>query len=99
MIEKLCKEPHYLMNVFETMRDGLMIVDKDGNILFFNRAAEAYDIAKKRSLGSSARSSTATPASSSPTRGGKKTAAYSRRARLKTRNAASGPAMGGPSIF
>jgi PAS domain S-box-containing protein len=28
------------MNVFETMRDGLMIVDKDGDILFFNRAAE-----------------------------------------------------------
>ena len=40
MIEKLCKEPHFLMNVFETMRDGLMIVDKEGNILFFNRAAE-----------------------------------------------------------
>jgi PAS domain S-box-containing protein len=28
------------MNVFETVRDGLMIVDKEGNILFFNRAAE-----------------------------------------------------------
>jgi len=40
VIEKLCKEPQFLMNVFETMRDGLMIVDKDGNILFFNRAAE-----------------------------------------------------------
>ena len=37
---KLCKDPDFLMNVFETMRDGLMIVDKDGNILFFNRAAE-----------------------------------------------------------
>jgi two-component system response regulator HydG len=40
MIEKLCKDPHFLMNVFETMRDGLMIVDKEGNILLFNRAAE-----------------------------------------------------------
>ncbi len=40
MIEKLCKDPHFLMNVLETMRDGLMIVDKDGNILLFNRAAE-----------------------------------------------------------
>ncbi len=40
MIEKFCKDPNFLMNVFETMRDGLMIVDKDGNILFFNRAAE-----------------------------------------------------------
>jgi PAS domain S-box-containing protein len=28
------------MNVFETMRDGLMIVDKAGNIQLFNRAAE-----------------------------------------------------------
>ena len=40
MIEKLCKDPGFLMNVFETMRDGLMIVDKEGNILFFNHAAE-----------------------------------------------------------
>ena len=40
MIEKLCKDPGFLMNVFETVRDGLMIVDKEGNILFFNRAAE-----------------------------------------------------------
>ena len=39
-IEQLCKEPNFLMNVFETMRDGLMIVDKDGNIIFFNRSAE-----------------------------------------------------------
>jgi PAS domain S-box-containing protein len=28
------------MNVFETLRDGLMIVDKAGNIQLFNRAAE-----------------------------------------------------------
>ncbi|MGE5174510.1 MAG: sigma-54 interaction domain-containing protein [Betaproteobacteria bacterium] len=40
MIEKFCRDHNFLMNVFETMRDGLMIVDKDGNILFFNRAAE-----------------------------------------------------------
>jgi len=40
MFEQLCKEPNFLLNVFETMRDGLMIVDKEGNILFFNRAAE-----------------------------------------------------------
>ncbi len=39
-IEQLCKEPNFLINVFETMRDGLMIVDKDGNIIFFNRSAE-----------------------------------------------------------
>jgi PAS domain S-box-containing protein len=40
MIDKLCKDPDFLMNVFETMRDGLMIVDKAGNIQLFNRAAE-----------------------------------------------------------
>jgi len=40
MIDKLCKDPGFLMNVFETMRDGLMIVDKAGNIQLFNRAAE-----------------------------------------------------------
>ncbi len=40
MIDEFCKDPNFLINVFETMRDGLMIVDKDGNILFFNRAAE-----------------------------------------------------------
>lgn len=28
------------MDIFETMRDGLMVVDKEGHILFFNRAAE-----------------------------------------------------------
>jgi two-component system, NtrC family, response regulator HydG len=39
-IEQLCKEPNFLINVFETMRDGLMIVDRDGNIIFFNAAAE-----------------------------------------------------------
>jgi len=39
-IDKLCKEPGFLMNVFETVRDGLMIVDKEGIILLFNRAAE-----------------------------------------------------------
>ena len=32
--------PLFLKNVFETMRDGMMIVDRDGRIIFFNRAAE-----------------------------------------------------------
>jgi two-component system response regulator HydG len=40
MIEKFCNDPNFLINVFETMRDGLMIVDRDGNIQFFNEAAE-----------------------------------------------------------
>jgi two-component system response regulator HydG len=40
MLEKFCNDPNFLINVFETMRDGLMIVDREGNIQFFNRAAE-----------------------------------------------------------
>lgn len=40
MIEELLKDPKFLHEVFETMRDGLMVVDIEGNILFFNRAAE-----------------------------------------------------------
>jgi len=40
MLEKLLKDPKFLINVVETMRDGLMVVDSDGNILFFNKGAE-----------------------------------------------------------
>ncbi len=40
MLGRLVKEPNFLMNVFETMRDALMIMDEDGHILFFNKAAE-----------------------------------------------------------
>jgi len=40
MIEQILREPAFMMSVFEAMRDALMVLDKDGNILFFNRAAE-----------------------------------------------------------
>jgi PAS domain S-box-containing protein len=40
MIEQLLREPGFMMNVFEAMRDALMVMDKDGNIIFFNKAAE-----------------------------------------------------------
>jgi len=40
MLERLLKDPKFLINIVETMRDGLMVVDSDGNILFFNKAAE-----------------------------------------------------------
>ena len=33
-------DPKFLLNVFENMRDGLMIMDPGGNILYFNEAAE-----------------------------------------------------------
>jgi len=33
-------DPKFLLNVFENMRDGLMIMDPVGNILYFNEAAE-----------------------------------------------------------
>ena len=40
MIDKFLKDPKFLLEVFETMRDGLMIVDPEGSILYFNKAAE-----------------------------------------------------------
>jgi len=32
--------PKFLMNVFENMRDGLMLMNAEGNIVYFNEAAE-----------------------------------------------------------
>ncbi len=40
MLDRLLKDPQFLPEVFETMRDGLMVVDNKGRILLFNRAAE-----------------------------------------------------------
>lgn len=39
-MEGFFKDTNFLMSVLETMADGLMVVDKEMNILFFNRAAE-----------------------------------------------------------
>lgn len=40
MLDRFFKDPKFMIDIFETMRDGLMVVDPDGHILFFNRAAE-----------------------------------------------------------
>lgn len=40
MLDKLLKNPQFWPEVFETMRDGLMVVDNEGIIVLFNRAAE-----------------------------------------------------------
>jgi PAS domain S-box-containing protein len=40
MIEQFFQDPRFLHQIVETMRDGLMVMDGDGNILFFNKAAE-----------------------------------------------------------
>jgi len=40
ILDKFLSDPKFLITVFETMRDGLMVIDTDGNILFFNKAAE-----------------------------------------------------------
>src|SRR5512139_235095 len=40
MLEKLLQDPHTLPEVFDAIRDGLMVVDPQGIIQFFNRAAE-----------------------------------------------------------
>ncbi len=39
-VNALIKDPQFLPEVFETLRDGLMVVDTEGHILLFNRAAE-----------------------------------------------------------
>ena len=39
-MQNLPLDPKFLMNVFENMRDGLMIMDPDGIIIYFNSAAE-----------------------------------------------------------
>jgi two-component system, NtrC family, response regulator HydG len=39
-MEKFLQDPKFLMNVFETMRDGLLILDGQRRIQFINRAAQ-----------------------------------------------------------
>jgi two-component system response regulator HydG len=39
-LAKIAKDPGFFLNVFETMREGMMIIDEDGRILYFNKAAE-----------------------------------------------------------
>jgi len=40
MKKNLPFDPKFLMNVFENMRDGVMIMDPESNILYLNQAAE-----------------------------------------------------------
>ncbi|MCX7913993.1 MAG: sigma 54-interacting transcriptional regulator [Thermodesulfovibrionales bacterium] len=39
-MQSFLKDKEFLKSILETMAEGLMVVDKDGNILFFNKAAE-----------------------------------------------------------
>jgi two-component system response regulator HydG len=39
-MDSLLSNPEFLKSVIETMSDGLMVIDKNSTILFFNRAAE-----------------------------------------------------------
>ncbi len=49
-IEKFLKNPQFLPEVFETMRDGLMVVDNEGYVQLFNRAAEEITGYKKEDV-------------------------------------------------
>ncbi len=40
MLDQLLKDPRFLPELFEILRDGLMVVNDKGLILLFNRAAE-----------------------------------------------------------
>jgi hypothetical protein len=52
MIEKILQYQFVMLQAVETMRDGLMVVDNEGNILFFNKAAPASSLMQtlKKSL-------------------------------------------------
>ena len=39
-LDVLLKDPQFVPEVFETMRDGLVLIDAEGSIKLFNRAAE-----------------------------------------------------------
>lgn len=39
-MDSLLMDRDFLKSILETMSEGLMVVDKDGNILFFNKSAE-----------------------------------------------------------
>lgn len=39
-MKAILKDTDFLKSILETMSEGLMVVDRDGNILFFNKAAE-----------------------------------------------------------
>jgi PAS domain S-box-containing protein len=40
MLDRLFKEPRFFLELFDAMRDGLMVMDGNGIILLFNRSAE-----------------------------------------------------------
>jgi len=40
MLAKIAKDPRFFLNIFETMREGMMVIDEDGTVLYFNKAAE-----------------------------------------------------------
>jgi PAS domain-containing protein len=111
MIEQLLREPGFMMNVFEAMRDALMVMDKDGNIIFFNKAAEEMTgYGTEEVLGKSCTmldTDTCVVLTDSGrqrncglfrTAGGRETAASSVRARSATSAAGSGPRTAGPCI-
>lgn len=39
-LAKMAQDPRFFLNVFETMREGMMVIDEEGRILYFNKAAE-----------------------------------------------------------
>jgi PAS domain S-box-containing protein len=50
MLDKLLKNPQFLPEVLETMRDGFMVIDNEGTIVLMNRAAEEITGYRKEDL-------------------------------------------------
>src|SRR5512137_1548084 len=40
LLERHAQDPRFFLNIFETMREGVMVIDEGGNIVYFNKAAE-----------------------------------------------------------
>lgn len=40
MLDRIIKKPGFMLEVFEVLRDGLMIVDTEGRIVYINRSGE-----------------------------------------------------------
>jgi len=40
MLQEIANDPGFFLNVFETMREGVMVLDREGIVLYFNKAAE-----------------------------------------------------------
>jgi PAS domain-containing protein len=98
ILDKLLKDPQFLPEVFEAMRDGLMVVDNKGTILLFNRAAEEITGYRKEEVIGREMFPVPLRGVWSWMKPEDKGTGNSKNGALHNRNAVSGQATGGPSF-